>query len=318
MNSKRGNLLALWLCSTLFAGDAGAHADAESSPVQPVPPASAPRENSITVAFWNIQWFPGRRPNAGQREEINQVSAVHRDMVELRADIIGMEEVRDFHRASLAIKPLAGFKIDVCSNFPPREGQVEAQQVAIASRLQPVSAWSEMWKPRRAMVPPRGFAFAAYQIAPDQLLLVYALHLKSNRGDAEENISMREESVHQLLSHTKAMAEAYGKLGTLSWIVGGDFNTAPDDKRFAGEKTIRELFSSGLSWSWQAVPAARRNTVPPDERYPAACFDHIFYRGITLRRAWMANTSPSSSDHRAVEATFDLGPVAGVTDPSHR
>ena len=293
MNSKRGNLVALWLCATLIAGNPSAQADPESSPAQPSPSASASRENSVTVAFWNIQWFPGRRPNAGQREEINQVGAVHRDIVELKADIIGMEEVRDFHRASLAVKPLAGFKIDVCSNFPPREGQVETQQVAIASRLQPVSAWSEMWKPRGAMVPPRGFAFAAYQIAPGQMLLVYALHLKSNRGEAQENISMREESIHQLLSHMKAMAEAYKQLGTLSWIVGGDFNTAPDDKRFAAEKTIRELFSSGLSWSWQDVPVAQRYTVPPDERYPAACFDHIFYRGLTLRRAWMANTSPS-------------------------
>jgi endonuclease/exonuclease/phosphatase family metal-dependent hydrolase len=308
MNSKRGNLLALWLCATLIAGNACAHADPESSPAQPVPSASAPRENSVTVAFWNIQWFPGRRPNAGQREEINQVSAVHRDMVELKVDIIGMEEVRDFHRASLAVKPLAGFKIDVCSNFPPREGQVEAQQVAIASRLQPVSAWSEMWKPRGAMVPPRGFAFAAYQIAPGEMLLVYALHLKSNRGEAKENISMREESIHQLLSHMKAMAEAYKQLGTLSWIVGGDFNTSPDEKRFAEEKTTRELFSNGLSWSWKDVAVAQRYTVPPDERYPAACFDHIFYRGLTLRRAWMANTSPRASDHRAVQAIFDLMP----------
>lgn len=136
------------------------------------------------------------------------MEAVHREIVNLKADIIGMEEVRDFHRAELAVKPLAGFKVDVCSNFPPREGQVETQQAAIASRLQPISAWSEMWKPHGAMVPPRGFAFAAYRIAPDQMLLVYALHLKSNRGETQENISMREESIHQLLAHMKAMADA--------------------------------------------------------------------------------------------------------------
>jgi endonuclease/exonuclease/phosphatase (EEP) superfamily protein YafD len=129
---------------------------------------------------------------------------------------------------------------------------------------------------------------------------------------------MREESIHQLLSHMKAMAEVYKQLGTLSWIVGGDFNTSPDDKRFAEEKTTRELFSNGLSWSWKEVPVAQRHTVAPDERYPAACFDHIFYRGLTLRRAWMANTSPRASDHRAVEATFDLKPVAGVADPGRR
>ena len=201
MNRRRGTFVALSLCATLICGNPCACGETESSP------ASSAGGDSITVAFWNIQWFPGRRPKATQREEINQVEAVHREIVNLKADIIGMEEVRDFHRAELAVKPLAGFKVDVCSDFPPREGQIETQQAAIASRLQPVSAWSEMWKPHGAMVPPRGFAFAAYQVAPDQMLLVYALHLKSNRGEAQENISMREESIHQLLSHMKAMAE---------------------------------------------------------------------------------------------------------------
>jgi len=312
MNAKRGKLVALWLCATLIAASSASAIDAaedsEPSPARPAPSDSAPREKSVTVAFWNIQWFPGRRPNAGQREEINQVSAVHRDIVELQADIIGLEEVRDFHRASLAIKPLAGFKIDVCSNFPPREGQAEAQQVAIASRLQPVSAWSEMWKPNGAMVPPRGFAFAAYQIAPGQMLLVYALHLKSNRGDIHEDIRIREESMRQLLSHLKAMRDAYAKMGALTWIVGGDFNTAPDDPRFAEEKTARNLSADGFSWVWQGILPSSRITVPPDARYPAACFDHIFFRGAILTKAWVANTSPQSSDHRAVEAIVNLPP----------
>ena len=107
----------------------------------------------------------------------------------------------------LAIKPLNGFKVDVCSDFPPREGQKEAQQVAITSRLQPLSAWAEEWKPGGAITPPRGFAFAAYQLSPRQLLLVYALHLKSNRGDIREDMRIREESMLQLRSHMKAMEQ---------------------------------------------------------------------------------------------------------------
>lgn len=300
MKSNQFQFAALFLVASLLADRVCAQIDHASS-ARPVA-----FEKSITVAFWNLQWFPGRRPNATQREEINQVDAVHRDIVKFGADIIGMEEVRDFYRASLAIKPLSQFKIDVCSNFPPREGQLEAQQVAIASRLQPLSAWAEMWKPNRALVPPRGFAFAAYQSAPGQVLLVYALHLKSNRGERQENIPMREESMRQLLSHVKAMASAYGKLGTLSWIVGGDFNTAPDDKRFVAERSVQVLASNAFSWSWMNVPVEKRITLPPNERYSGACFDHIFYRGIRLRRAWVANTSPRSSDHRAVAAAFEL------------
>jgi endonuclease/exonuclease/phosphatase family metal-dependent hydrolase len=267
-------------------------------------PADAPA--TITITFWNVQWFPGRRPNASRGEENRQIHAVHDDLAQLNSDLVALEEVRDYEHAALAVKPLTGFKVDVCSNFPPREGQNEAQQVAITSRLQPLSAWSELWKPSSAIVPPRGFAFAAYQLAPRQLLLVYAPHLKSNRGEIREDIRIREESMQQLVAHMKAMDNAYGKLGALSWIVGGDFNTAPDEPRFAGEKTVSSLRAAGFRWCWEGIPFTSRITVPADLRYPAACFDQIFFRGATLVKAWVANTSAQSSDHRAVNAVFSL------------
>jgi endonuclease/exonuclease/phosphatase (EEP) superfamily protein YafD len=284
-------LLALFIASSFI--------DAQA----PIP-ASAPAP--LTITFWNIQWFPGRRPNASRAEENRQVRSVHADFSQLSSDIIALEEVRDWEHAALAVQSRPGFKVDVCSTFPPRQGQKEAQQVAITSRLQPLSAWSELWKPSGAIVPPRGFAFAAYEIAPRQLLLVYALHLKSNRGEIREDMRIREESIVQLIAHLKAMETAYAKLGTLSWIVGGDFNTAPDEPRFASEKTLTALRGQNFHWCWEGVPFNSRITVPADLRYPAASFDQIFYRGPTLLNAWVANTSPQSSDHRAVNATFSL------------
>jgi endonuclease/exonuclease/phosphatase family metal-dependent hydrolase len=269
----------------------------------PQPAASPP---TITATFWNVQWFPGRRPNASRGDENRQIRAVHTDLAQLNSDIVALEEVRDYEHAALAVKTLAGFKVDVCSNFPPREGQNEAQQVAITSRLQPLSAWSELWKPSGAIIPPRGFSFAAYQLAPRELLLVYALHLKSNRGEIREDIRIREESMQQLIAHIKAMENAYGTLGALSWIVGGDFNTAPDEPRFASEKTVPSLRAAGFLWSWEGIPFTSRITVPADLRYPAACFDQIFFRNATLVKSWVANTSPQSSDHRAVNATLNF------------
>ncbi len=278
---------------------------AAQSPNNAAPPAGQPQP-SITVTFWNIQWFPGRRPNASAAEEKRQVREVHRDIAQFSSDVVAMEEVRDWHNAELAVQPLRGFKVDVCSNFPPREGQHEAQQVAIASRLQPISAWAELWKSGDPITPPRGFAFAAYDVAPGKVLLVYALHLKSNRGEIHENMRLREESLRQLTSHISAMTAAYGKMGQIACVVGGDFNTAPDDRRFAGEKTVPTLTNAGFSWAWQNVPAASRITLPPDQRFPPACFDHIFFRGATLVRAWVSETAPQSSDHRPVNATLSF------------
>jgi endonuclease/exonuclease/phosphatase (EEP) superfamily protein YafD len=272
---------------------------------QTTPPSqSAPSPTPLAVTFWNIQWFPGRRPNASRAEENRQGRAVHADLALLNSDIIALEEVRDYKHAAIAVQPLPEFKVDVCSTFPPREGQSEGQQVAITSRLQPLSAWSELWKPSGAIVPPRGFAFAAYEVAPQRLLLVYALHLKSNRGEIHEDMRIREESMLQLITHMKAMEKIYAKLGSLAWIVGGDFNTAPDELRFASEKTLASLRAQNFRWAWEAMPFNSRITVPADLRYPAASFDQIFYRGATLLKAWVANTSPQSSDHRAVNAVF--------------
>jgi endonuclease/exonuclease/phosphatase family metal-dependent hydrolase len=265
-------------------------------------PTASP--TSVGITFWNVQWFPGRRPNASHGEENRQVRAVHADLGQLNSDIIALEEIRDWNYAALAVQPLAGFKVDVISNFPPREGQNEAQQVAITSRLQPLSAWSELWKPTGAIIPPRGFAFAAYQLAPRQLLLVYALHLKSNRGEIHEDMRIREESMRQLVAHMNAMTNAYGKLGALNWLVGGDFNTAPDEPRFATEKTLPSLRGQGFQWCWEGIPFSSRVTVPGDSRYPPASFDQIFFRGVNLTKACVTNTSPQSSDHRAVNAVF--------------
>ena len=102
------------------------------------------------------------------------------------------------------------------------------------------------------------------------------------------------------------MKDAYGKLGNLTWIVGGDFNTAPENARFTTEKTTRDLLDKGFRWTWQNVPNESRITFPADRLYPAACFDHIFYRGANLQSARVVDTSPQSSDHRAIEAIFEF------------
>ena len=267
---------------------------------------TAASEQAFRAAFWNVRWFPGGRPNAYRAEEAKQTRAVHTDIQRLHADVIGFEEVRDWNAAALAVEPLPGFKVDVCATFPPREGQDVGQQVAIASRLEPISAWAEEWKAGSAITPPRGFAFAAYQLAPGRLLLVYALHLKSNHGELVENIAIREESMRQLLAHMKDMNAAYGHMGAITWLVGGDFNTSPDDPRFAKEKTMETLVPAKFEWAWKGIPVNQRFTLPASNNFPPACFDHILYRGATLQKAEVIQTADDSSDHRAIRAEFTV------------
>jgi len=136
--------------------------------------------------------------------------------------------------------------------------------------------------------------------------LVYAVHLKSNRGEVSEDIAIREESMLQLTAHMHAMNDAYGKLGTVSCIAGGDFNTAPGDSRFAREKTTRVLRDNGFSWCWQDIPFPRRISLPADKLFPAACFDHIFVRNGKFNSARVIEMSRRSSDHNAIFAEVQL------------
>lgn len=292
--------IALLVASVAFRMSAG-----EPSHASGTAPAGPP--TSLTVAFWNIQWFPGQRPDSDLAAQQRQTLSVHSDIKRINPDLIGMEEIRNWQAATVAVQPLPGMKVDVCANFPPREGQKEAQEIAIASRLQPLSAWVEEWKPAGLSTPPRGFAFAAYEPKPHRLLLVYCVHFKSNRGEIAENVPIREEAARQLLDHIEAMQRAYSGLGQLSWIIGGDFNTSLDDARFGSEKTLRNLLNKGFSWVWQNVPLPARMTLHGDRNFPPASFDHIFYRGLTLRHAEVISTTRQSSDHKPIVAKFELG-----------
>src|SRR4051812_11715259 len=111
--------------TAIFAATLGAQTTPWPFSAKPGVQPSAPG-HSVTVAFWNIQWFPGTHPNPSHDDEVRQTKIVHEEMAKLSAaDIIGMEEVRNYEQAGVAVQPLPGFKVDVCANWPPREGQNE-------------------------------------------------------------------------------------------------------------------------------------------------------------------------------------------------
>ena len=112
------------LITTLaLAGIGVAFVAAADQALQPV------ASKELTVAFWNIQWFPGGRPSASANAEKRQTTAVHSEIQKLNPDILGMEEVRNWDAAALAVQPLNGMKVDVCADFPPREGQFTSLQI---------------------------------------------------------------------------------------------------------------------------------------------------------------------------------------------
>jgi endonuclease/exonuclease/phosphatase family metal-dependent hydrolase len=261
----------------------------------------------LRVVFWNLEWFPGARPNATVPEAVTQISRTIPALARLDADIIGMEEVLNWDAAAIALAQTPGTSVQVASEFLDEQGVKTAQQLVIASRLPALGAWWELWKAGRSLTPKRGFSFAAYQPAPGQMLLVYCVHLKSNRGELSENVPMREESARQLLAHVAAMESAYAPLGTVSVVIGGDFNTSQDDPKFQTEQTLTLLTKAGFRSAWENVPFASRVTLPskPSNNpkyppFPDACFDHVFVKGAKVLGARVETFDPAPSDHRPV------------------
>lgn len=295
-------LLAVWTFT--------AHADGQTAPGVDGP-------TQVKLTFWNVEWFPGRKPDAQPVARERHVAAVVPVVKRLDPDVLGLEEVADAdaaHRIADALP--GGYRVDVVTEYVRETGEPTRQQTVLASRLPLINGWWESWKPAaNGLQPRRGFAFAAYQPAPGQVLLVYALHLKSNRvdepGGAATNAAMRVESVNQLVVHARAMATAYAKLGAVTVVLGGDLNTSLDDPRFASEETLRGLLKDDYQWAFQNTPPTERVTLPGGGRYPDTTFDHVFFRASApatagLISAGVEPTGQECSDHRPVSVTLGL------------
>lgn len=271
-----------------------------------------PASKNLRAVFWNLEWFPGSRPQATVAEAMDQIVKVVPAVAALKADIFGTTEVHGPNAIAISLYQSPGMSTQVCSEFLDDAGKPTFQQIGIASRLPAMSAWWENWK-QGSITPKRGFAFSAFEPSPGNILLVYAVHLKSNRGELAENIAMREESVRQLLDHVKEMEKAYAPLGKVAVIVGGDFNTTLDDPKFDQEKTLRMLQKSGFSWCWEGIPFKDRVTLPsaPPRNpklppFPDVCFDHIFTKGVKVTSASVVPIEGEPSDHRPIVVDLEF------------
>lgn len=266
-------------------------------------PASA---GPIRLVFWNIAWFPGGSPNATPFDSVRQIVEVVPAIADLDPDIIGLTEILNEQAMQIASFKVPSLQPQVCSAFLGDDGALTRQQIGIASKTPAMNAWWENWRARH-IAPRRGFSFAAFEPEPGRILLVYTVHLKSNRGELPANIAEREESARQLLAHVADMEKAYAGRGSIGVVIGGDFNTSLDDPKFAEERTLRHLIDAGFTWGWKDIPFEKRITLPthptnnPDfPPFPDTCFDHAFFKNVTVLEARVVTPDPNPSDHRPI------------------
>lgn len=254
--------------------------------------------DQFRIVTWNLNWFPGKNPASNPAQRAVHMSEAREALLDIKPDLLCLQEVRDYESVQQLIEVLPRFQVHVVSRFKERIGDILGiQQTAICGIKPAESAWSENWQ-RGKSDPPRGFSFSAIRSSEGNYLLVYSVHFKSNLGSLPGDIAKREEAARQLLDHQSAMEKIYSKIGKVAVVLGGDFNTTPDDPRFAVDQTF-PLLKKGLSWCWEGVPPVNRVTIPGHGRYPDATFDGFFVKNCTIISVDVVNTG-EVSDHRAV------------------
>ncbi|HEY8899281.1 MAG TPA: endonuclease/exonuclease/phosphatase family protein [Chthoniobacterales bacterium] len=253
----------------------------------------------LTVVTWNTKWLPGGRPNATERAKAAQMKKAQAIVKALNPDVLLLQEVADWKAAEELCSVVPGLKVHTVSAFTTRP-----QNLVVASKLPADSAWYSEWKPTLGPdLPPRGYAFAALQLPGGRLLLAYSVHFKSNLGGIDANVAPREEAARQLIAHIREMTALYGPRGGTGVVVGGDFNSDPDDSRYAKDHTIPMLRASALEWAFKNLPHGKRITIPAAHEFPDGTFDHILYSGLKLLKVSVADGT-ASSDHNPVAAQF--------------
>ena len=265
----------------------------------------------VKAVSWNIEWYPGGRPEASNAERRAHAVLVTRQLVKMSPEIFLAQEVTDERAFQKLVGEVAGMKMDIFSRFPDRDvpARQGPQQCAIASTLKVREAFFEVFKPV-ANVPSltRGFAFAALEHPAGGLIMVYSVHLKSNRGSetavGERDVAdARIESARQLIAHRAEMEKRFAGERVMGWLIGGDFNTNHDGQ-FPRCTAIANLVAAGFHNSWDGTPKGERLTwrVGPDERrFQPTTFDYLMTAGFKERQAKLyGGVSLEASDHAPV------------------
>ena len=272
----------------------------------------------IRIITWNVEWYPGKFRKPTPEQEASHRQVVASSLAKMNPDIFLAQEIRDWESFNELCQAVPGLRPATVSAFVAEDtGEYWPQQVAIASKLPVVAAWAEPWKAGAEIQPRRGFAAAALRLEDGRLLLVYSLHLKSNRSaspeQAELNFRTRDESIRQLLDHVKQMETVVFPGHIAGVVLGGDFNTNGDGQ--FGDHVVAMLREAGFHHTWEGVAAEKRPTWRGNQQFSPATFDHFFTRGLPKSRARMLKVPEEASDHQPVLLRIpSLPPGSGASN----
>jgi endonuclease/exonuclease/phosphatase family metal-dependent hydrolase len=258
----------------------------------------------IKIVSWNVEWFPGRYPDATPFQEREHMAEVRYALRRMKPDVLILVEVKNPEAVRKAVQVVPGLHLNTISSFEGRP-----QQIAIASRY-PVRRGGQAPWVRFFTGPPRGFTFAELALPDQKCLQVYGVHLKSNRGPQIIDRSFREISAVQLTQFIDQLTHD-GTCPSAGVVVGGDFNTNLDDAKFFADDSLRYMIGTGMYWPFASLKPDARKTWQGDSNYEALQFDHFVTVNVGAPVAQVLKTG-RTSDHLPIEITIDTDDIKPI------
>ncbi len=278
-----------------------------------------PVTSPLRIASYNLENFTDGSwdgPDRTRADLKRQTHGAAEIIAGIAPDIIVMQEIenrRSLERLNRAFK--TPFPAVYVTKFAPRRKDSEVMNVAVMSRV-PLAALREFDFEviEEQDAPPRGVLSFIVVLEPRHLLLVYAVHLKSNVGPRRSNVAQRQKALNVIREDVRNITAKYAAAGIdFEVLIMGDMNTDPTAKRFADDDSLRPL--ADFVDLWAGIPLSERITMPSREGdefndRPPTTFDRAFcstslqeepwvvvrpYRvkqGVDVRHAW---ADPGSS-----------------------
>ena len=248
----------------------------------PLPPASQtqpavekPGRLPESVATWNLQWFPGNRPEPSQAGRKWHEKGVKKVIAQLDVDLLLVQEVVDTVVLERITKNYPWRVVSSFQRAGDEDADLPVQNVAILSKVPIRESWEVGFHnlPITPDRPVRGFLGARLGTKKNGLT-VYTVHLKSNRGGREASAPRRERAMDYLRRDWEKRGLDPGKDRIL---IAGDFNCSLRNPEFAKEQTIRGLLKERWISATESIPWPEAATTKPDPtgKYPTSDFDHI-------------------------------------------
>ncbi len=282
-------------------------------------------QTELSIISWNIEWYPGKRRNADDATAAAHAAVVKETLRAIDPDVLLAQEIRDWQSFAELCEAVPNLRPVVVSAFRAEDtGEYWPQQQAIGSKVPAMAAWSEFWRAGE-IHPRRGFSAVVLMLSDQRLLLVYNVHLKSNRSSDEEealrNFATRDESIRQLLDHIDEMETVFLPGRIAGVIVGGDFNTNQDGQ--FGDRVDAMMRDAGFENTWKDTPREDRLTWRGHALFEPTTLDHIYVRGLPAPRAELVSVPDAASDHWPVRIRLIIPAApplstAPVESPAHR